>query len=265
MHMFRPDSLAAFAAVPLARPARSARIRDAAHCVGTPAEFQDALDQPGVGTEATRPTGGTSGFANCIRVERAVTDRIFADAFESRRRASHQPQPPRSPFMTASKSRRFPTAFAVALIAFAAPSFAADNDSAKGKLILQSEDKPVSVELMHAYYITGPDQFDPKKTTRRIIFASEDVRAGIDACDEASCAMHALNDGMTIEMDDTSSMRYWAHVRPMQYSGMLERSALALGTDRPDRLAGTVKLANSGVTTTIVFDATLVKAFGPEK
>ena len=165
--------------------------------------------------------------------------------------------------MTASMSRRFPTACAAALIAFAAPSFAAGGDSAKGTLTLQGEDKPVSVELTHAYYITGPDQFDPKKTTRRIIFAGADVRAAIEACDEASCAMHAFNDGMTIEMDDTS-VRYWAHVRPMQYSGMLERSALALGADKPDRLAGTVKLANSGVTTTIVFDATLVKAFGPE-
>lgn len=167
--------------------------------------------------------------------------------------------------MTASKSHCLPTAFAVALIAFAAPSFAASSDSAKGTLTVQGEDKPIRVELTHAYYITGPDQFDPKKTTRRIIFASEDVRAAIDACDEASCAMHVFNDGMTLEMDDTSSVRYWAHVRPMQYSGVLERSTLALGTDKPDRLAGTLKLANSGVSTTIVFDATLVKAFGPEK
>ena len=167
--------------------------------------------------------------------------------------------------MTASMSRRRPAAFAAALIAFAAPAFAAGSDSAKGTLILQGEDKPVSVELTHAYYITGPDQFDPKKTTRRLIFAGEDVRAAIDACDEASCAMHVFNDGMTLEMDDTSSVRYWAHVRPMQYGGMLERSALALGTDKPDRLAGSLKLVNSGVTTTIVFDAALVKAFGPEK
>jgi hypothetical protein len=167
--------------------------------------------------------------------------------------------------MTSSMSRRLPVAFSVALIAFAAPAFAAGSDSAKGTLTLQDEDKPVSVELTHAWYITGPDQFDPKKTTRRLIFAGEDVRAAIDACDEASCAMHVFNDGMTLEMDDTSLVRDWAHVPPMQYGGMLERSALALGTDKPDRLAGTLKLVNSGVTTTIVFDAALVKAFGPEK
>jgi hypothetical protein len=162
-------------------------------------------------------------------------------------------------------SRRLPVAFAVASIAFVNSSFAAGSDSAKGTLVVQADDKPLSIDLKHAYIVVGPDTFDADKTTRRLVFAADDLRASIEACKEIRCAVTISSDGLVLDLDDAGSSSYWAHVQPMQYAGSVDSGGLVLRTDKPDRLAGTLTIDNARVTTTIVFDATLVKAFGPEK
>ena len=149
---------------------------------------------------------------------------------------------------------------ATVLLTLTVPSFAAGVDSARGTLVVQAEDKPLSVELRHAYLVIGPDTFETGKTTRRMVFAADDLRAMIEACKDIRCATMISSDGLVLELDDAST-RYWAHVRPMQYSGSLDRGGLVLHTDKPDRVEGTVKLNNSGVTTTVEFDAALVKTF----
>ena len=146
------------------------------------------------------------------------------------------------------------------LLALTVPSFAASVDSARGTLVVQGEDKPLSVELKHAHLVIGPDTFETGKTTRRLVFTADDLHAMIEACTEIRCATMIASDGLVLELD-AASTRYWAHVRPMQYSGSLDRGGLVLRTDKPDQVAGTVKLNNSGVTTTIEFDAALVKTF----
>ncbi|MFZ2235573.1 MAG: hypothetical protein WBP11_10590 [Dokdonella sp.] len=127
---------------------------------------------------------------------------------------------------------------------------------------MTSENKAISTAINHVYYITGPDTFAPKQTTRRLIFAADDTRAAIDACDTASCAMSSIGDGMTVELEaDTPMARWWVHLPQAQQSGMGNASMLSLSTDTPERVAGTLTINSLGVETKIDFDAGLVKAF----
>lgn len=162
--------------------------------------------------------------------------------------------------------RHQPCAFAIAL-GISLPSlaihstFAASGDSAKGTLTVETQDKPASVELAHAYLISGPDSFDEKKMTRRIVFTKSDERATIEACEHVSCATLSSSDGMTIDLPEGSAPNWWAHVHPVQYSGTEDADALKLSVDTPERLAGSFKISTSAVSASIVFDAPLVKSF----
>ena len=149
---------------------------------------------------------------------------------------------------------------ALLLTCAAVPVLAAD--TAKGSLKRSSEGKEVSIAINHVYYITGPDSFAPKQTTRRLIFATEDTRAAIDACATASCAMSSIGDGMTFELEaDAPMARWWVHLPQAQQSGMGNASMLSLTSDKPDRVAGTLKIDSLGIETDITFDAALVNAF----
>jgi hypothetical protein len=150
---------------------------------------------------------------------------------------------------------------AITLALATASVLAAGSDSAKGTLTVETESKPASVELAHAYLITGPDTFAPKKTTRRIVFTTTDERATIEACSDVSCATLSSSDGMTVELGDEPAASWWAHVRPAQYSGMSEPGELKLSADTAERVAGMFKIGTSGVKTSVVFDAPLVKTF----
>ena len=152
-------------------------------------------------------------------------------------------------------------ALAATLILATASALAAGGDSAKGTLTVETESKPASVELAHAYLVSGPDTFDPKKTTRRIVFTKTDERATIEACNDVSCATLSSSDGMTVELGDDSAANWWAHVHPVQYSGMSEPGDLKLSADTAQRVAGTFKIGTSGVKTSVVFDAPMVKVF----
>jgi hypothetical protein len=147
------------------------------------------------------------------------------------------------------------------LVLAPAPVPAAGSDSAKGTLTVEKEKGTASVELAHAYLVSGPDTFDPKKVTRRIVFTKTDERATIEACNDVSCATLSSSDGMTVELGDDSAANWWAHVSPMQYSGMSEPGELKLSADTAERVAGTFKIGTSGVKTSVVFDAPLVKTF----
>lgn len=152
------------------------------------------------------------------------------------------------------------TLFALGLVAAAVPALAAD--TAKGSLKMTAAGNPVSIAIHHVYYITGPDSFAPKQTTRRLIFATQDTRAAIDACATASCAMTSIGDGMTVELEvDTPMARWWVHLPRAQQSGMGNASMLALTTDTPQRVAGTLTIQSLGVDTRISFDAELIRAF----
>ena len=152
-------------------------------------------------------------------------------------------------------------ALAMLISLSAAPALAAGGDLAKGTLTVETESKPASVELVHAYLVSGPDTFDPKKATRRIVFTKTDERAAIEACSDVSCATLSSSDGMTVELGDEPAASWWAHVHPMQYSGMSQKSDLTLSVNTAERVAGTLKISTSGVKTTVEFDASLAKTF----
>jgi len=161
--------------------------------------------------------------------------------------------------------RTIPSCFAVALIGLGVPSFAAQaaSDSAQGALVVQAQEKPLSVDLKYAYFLIGPDLFEANKTTRRVVFSADDLRATIEACTEVRCATLISNDGLVLELDDAGSASYWAHVQSTQYTSSVDAAGLVLRIDKPDRLAGTLKIDDSGVTARITFDATRVRTFGP--
>jgi hypothetical protein len=148
------------------------------------------------------------------------------------------------------------------LAALCAPALsAAGADRAHGTLTVQAEDKPLSVQLKHAYYVSGPDTFEADKTTRRLVFTVDDPGATLAACIDIRCATAPSGDGLVVELDDAASPHYWAHVVPMQYSGSVDGSGLVLRTDSADRLAGTLTIDNTGVKTRIEFDASLLGTF----
>ena len=147
------------------------------------------------------------------------------------------------------------------LLSAACTGTAASVDSAKGTLIVQGSGEPLTLALRHAYFVTGPDDFDKSKMTRRIIFTGDDVRPTIEACENARCAMSSVSSGMWLEIDESSDMRSWAKIDTVQQSGMPNRSALALTTESAYRLAGTLTISRGSNPMTITFDAPLVKSF----
>jgi len=153
-----------------------------------------------------------------------------------------------------------PVAVAAALLTSAAV-LADASGSAKGKLTVQGEDKPLSVELAHAYLVKGPATFDQTQMARHIVFTAADERSTIAACKDIRCATLLSADGITVELPGDSAPGWWAHVGPVQYSSTGDSDALKLGTDSAERLAGTFTIDRSMVTTSIVFDAVLVKTF----
>lgn len=152
-------------------------------------------------------------------------------------------------------------AVVAALLAPAASVLAEASGSAKGTLTVQGEDKPLSVELKHAYLVSGPATFDQTQMARRIVFTANDERSTIVACKDIRCATLLSADGVTVELPPDSAPGWWAHVGTVQYSSTGDSDALKLSTDSAERLAGTFTIDRTMVTTAIAFDAVLVKTF----
>lgn len=142
---------------------------------------------------------------------------------------------------------------------------ATDVSNAKGTLILQGEGQPVSLALTHAYFVTGPDDFDDSKISRVVVFTGSDVKSAIEACENLSCAKYAADQGMWLEITDEPTMRWHGKAGSMQQSGMPERKSLDLTMETAERLSGTLTLSNirdgSGEPASFTFDSALIKTF----
>ncbi|MGA8278216.1 MAG: hypothetical protein WB784_08485 [Rhodanobacteraceae bacterium] len=155
-------------------------------------------------------------------------------------------------------------AAAAMLLAVPPPIRAADANSANGTLTIQSAHKPFKIDLMHAYYIIGPDPYEAGKTIRSIVFTAADQRAAIEACKDTRCVGSLTFDFLRLDLGDDPRLVSWAaRIDPASFSGGVAGSALKLGTDSADRLAGTLTMDAAGTKTagTIKFDASLVKTF----
>ena len=96
---------------------------------------------------------------------------------------------------------------------------------AKGSLDYRSPNVEVKVDPVHAYLFTVPDEYAAGEIARRVLLSTTDVRAAIDACETAECAIDAISDGVVVELNETPMVRWWAKLR----GGLIQLS------DRTDR------------------------------
>jgi hypothetical protein len=151
----------------------------------------------------------------------------------------------------------------VLIVALAQPSSgeAAAGD-AKGTL----SHKARTVTFTHAYLVTGPDGFDPRKTVRRVILSTTDVGAPLRGCETMSCAHGVLREGLAVDLDGGPRLSYWMTVddQLVQHSGTKPPAALETSADRPTRLAGRLAFDDTppgGPKVEVEFDAALLKEY----
>jgi hypothetical protein len=147
----------------------------------------------------------------------------------------------------------------------ALPALASESTMASGTLSVEGPNEPLAVTLAHAYYVTGPNRFGETRTVRSVVFTADDQRAAIDACADLSCTRLSSRDGLKIDLDESGMVNWWAHIATVQYSSTETGDALTLSVDSADRVAGTFKLSGSGATTSIEFDASLVRDFSKKE
>jgi hypothetical protein len=126
--------------------------------------------------------------------------------------------------------------------------------------------KARTVTFTHAYLVTGPDGFEPKKTVRRVILSTKDVGAKLRGCETMSCADGVLLEGLAVDLDGGLRLNYWMTVNDqlVQYSGTKPPAALETRADQPRRLAGRLAFDDTpsgGPKVEVEFDAALVKEY----
>lgn len=157
-------------------------------------------------------------------------------------------------------NRLFRAAIPFGLAVLASVANAQQGGTAKGTLTVAGDNAPLTVKLMHAYYITGPDSFDPTNMERIIVFTAADKAAVIAACATKSCAELSAVDSVRVNLADLDLIHWWAHAGSFQYDGF-SGTSLTLGVDTPQRLAGRFRASASGAAVEVEFDTALVKAF----
>ena len=161
------------------------------------------------------------------------------------------------------RSRNIPAALVgwTILCATALPAAAADR--ASGTLSLSAAGgKVLPLEVRHGYFFEEPDPFGGEGRVRVLVLTDEDVRAKVEACDNARCAEFAAKNGLSVKLwSDGSPPAYWAHVEPMQYSAPLTGSSLDLEVDTPERVSGTIELDSDSVRATVSFDLSRLATF----
>lgn len=147
-------------------------------------------------------------------------------------------------------------ALAVAIVAAATTAAAADR--AKGSIALGKHSGTIS----HVVMVRGPDAMDPGRSVLRLYFSANDISAKVKACKTMSCADQALVDGASVDYGSASHLGYWVGLNGQlaQHSGGTGHDAFKLTTDKPDHLAGSLHIDDSGMGGAKVdaeFDATL--------
>ena len=150
------------------------------------------------------------------------------------------------------------TACAVAMIAVVIGA-----DSAKGTVVYKGKTGEHRATIAHAYLVSGPDSFDPKKIGRVLIFSAQDLGEKLRACTVMACAARQLSEGFTIGLDTAPFLEFWMTLdnSKVQTSGPADVKAFTRTTDTPNRLAGTLRFDSFGAKVDVQFDVTLLKAF----
>ena len=138
-------------------------------------------------------------------------------------------------------------------------------DSSKGTLIYKGKKKTFNIDLKYAYFVAGPDSFDPNKKIRRLIFTNVNLEAKIKSCEVMNCVDSSI-EGIQVDLDAADRILYWVNLNGqlVQYSGTAMLDAMVLTTESKDRLAGSLKidaLASGGPSVDVSFDVTLLKSY----
>ncbi len=146
----------------------------------------------------------------------------------------------------------------VAMLVGSATSAGAE--SAKGTIVYKGN----TVTVQHAYLVKGPDAVDEKKIIKRIVLATKDLKAKLDACKAMSCSDGDLGEGMTIDLDGGPRVNYWVVCKDqmVQYSGTADPATFKTTADDASKIAGSFVVDASGAggaKIDVTFDATLVK------
>jgi hypothetical protein len=134
---------------------------------------------------------------------------------------------------------------------------------AKGAMVHRDK----TIALTHAYLVVGPDVVDPATMVRRVVLATEDVKASLMACDTMMCVGGRLREGMTVDVGVGGRVNYWmVHTsQRVQYSASNPMSTFTPEAEPDDsRVAGALVFDDSaadGPKVDVTFDARLVKKF----
>jgi len=142
-------------------------------------------------------------------------------------------------------------------------------DSSKGTLVYKGNKKTFSIDLKYAFFIIGPDSFDPNKKIRRLIFTNANLESKIKSCEVMNCIDPSI-EGIQVDLDAAPRILYWVNLngQTVQYSGTVVLEALDLTKQSKDRLAGSLKIDASGgggPTVDVTFDAGLLKTFAKHR
>jgi hypothetical protein len=152
----------------------------------------------------------------------------------------------------------------LALIAAAALPSGSYGAAGQAKGMLSHKGK--SVTLAHAYFVTGPDAVDTRKTIRRLILTTKDLGATIKGCQGMSCSDGEVTEGLVVDIGSGPRLNYWMALndQKVQHSGTQPPASLKATVDEPKRLAGKLAFddtASGGPKVDVEFDAALVKEF----
>lgn len=141
-------------------------------------------------------------------------------------------------------------------------------------LAFSADDKPIgnvdfkghSAAIKHAWLVTGPSDFEPGKTIRRVVLSSTDLGAKLQACKTFSCTDGEVLEGATIDFTSGPRLNYWVAMngQKIQYSGTAQPGAFLARVDDPRRLAGRLSIddaAAGGPKLEAEFDVTTLKEF----
>ena len=139
-------------------------------------------------------------------------------------------------------------------------------DRVQGSFAYKGTNKSYSVQVSHAYLVSGPDMFEESKTVRRLILSGTDFSSAIRESEALNGFDGKLMEGMIVELTGGPRLNYWVVLgnQMVQYSGTVEPSALVTTTDVEGHLAGHLKFDDSsagGAKVDIDFDVNAMKTF----
>ena len=145
-------------------------------------------------------------------------------------------------------------------LAIAGPLHAAD--AAVGSLSYKGR----STAFKYAWLVTGPSDFEPGKTIRRVVLSPTDLSAKLRACTTFSCTDGSVMEGMTVDFTGGRRLNYWVVLNGqlIQYSGTAEPDAFAPRPADAGHLAGRLAIDDTragGPKLDADFDVTPLKDF----